>query len=525
MANLVEYILGIKDQMSPAIDGATKHVQKMESALSGAKSMALSVGAALGVAFGAYQIGAFIKSGVEAYHALEQSQAKVEANLKSTQHAAGVGMEDIVKWTASLSSHIKASKGEITDMASQLLTFTPITKDVFERSMGMVADIAKQTGHELSETAIMYGKALNDPIDGLQKMQRYGVIFDDTQKATIKKLQESGNLIGAQKSMMDAIAKSGYEGVATSMFNAEPMARFNKMIGSAKLAVGEYATEILKSVVPILESFAESIKSVVGFVKEHKEGLKALGIAIGLVTVALTGQKLIMGSIAAVQAFLFSSTTLSTIANIALGRVYNINTASTGLLAAAQWALNVAMTANPIGVVIVAVAALVGGIIYCWNTFEGFRKTMLVVWDVIKMVSKEMMGLGEILIGVMTFNPTLIQKGLTDMVSTYKSAGKEISDDWNKSDAHAAISAHKSLIPGKEGKMGTSGKPATQLPEPKTKAEGQKTINIHVAYNAPLISGFTISTTNIKEGLGSLKEQVTAILVNATHDSLMVADH
>ena len=44
-----------------------------------------------------------------------------------------------------------------------------------------------------------------------------------------------------------------------------------------------------------------------------------------------------------------------------------------GISTAAQWALNVAMTANPIGIVIVAIGALVGAFIVLWNKSEGFR--------------------------------------------------------------------------------------------------------------------------------------------------------
>ena len=51
---------------------------------------------------------------------------------------------------------------------------------------------------------------------------------------------------------------------------------------------------------------------------------------------------------------------------------------------AAQWLLNVAMNANPIGLVITAVAALVAGVIYCWNKFAGFRAFLLTMCDTLK---------------------------------------------------------------------------------------------------------------------------------------------
>lgn len=49
-----------------------------------------------------------------------------------------------------------------------------------------------------------------------------------------------------------------------------------------------------------------------------------------------------------------------------------------------QWLLNAALTANPIGIVIVAVAALVAGIILLWKHNETFRKIVLAVWGAIK---------------------------------------------------------------------------------------------------------------------------------------------
>lgn len=47
--------------------------------------------------------------------------------------------------------------------------------------------------------------------------------------------------------------------------------------------------------------------------------------------------------------------------------------AATRAWAAVQWLLNVAMDANPIGLVVIAVAALVAGVIYCYTHFKTFR--------------------------------------------------------------------------------------------------------------------------------------------------------
>jgi septal ring factor EnvC (AmiA/AmiB activator) len=53
-------------------------------------------------------------------------------------------------------------------------------------------------------------------------------------------------------------------------------------------------------------------------------------------------------------------------------------------LTAVQKVLNLVLAANPIGLVITAIAALVAGIMVLWNTNEGFRKALTDAWNGIK---------------------------------------------------------------------------------------------------------------------------------------------
>jgi phage-related protein len=57
---------------------------------------------------------------------------------------------------------------------------------------------------------------------------------------------------------------------------------------------------------------------------------------------------------------------------------------ATGLWTKATAALNAMWAANPIGIVIVAIVALVGAFIYLWNTSEGFRDFFINAWNMIK---------------------------------------------------------------------------------------------------------------------------------------------
>lgn len=58
--------------------------------------------------------------------------------------------------------------------------------------------------------------------------------------------------------------------------------------------------------------------------------------------------------------------------------------AATKVAAAAQWAMNAAMNANPIGLVVVAIAALVAALVYLYNNNETVRAALTAAWNAIK---------------------------------------------------------------------------------------------------------------------------------------------
>jgi hypothetical protein len=60
------------------------------------------------------------------------------------------------------------------------------------------------------------------------------------------------------------------------------------------------------------------------------------------------------------------------------------STVATQAMAAAQWLLNAAMTANPIGLVVVALAALAAGFVLAWQHSETFREVVTGAFDTVK---------------------------------------------------------------------------------------------------------------------------------------------
>ncbi|MFE3281415.1 phage tail tape measure protein, partial [Nocardia sp. NPDC059239] len=72
------------------------------------------------------------------------------------------------------------------------------------------------------------------------------------------------------------------------------------------------------------------------------------------------------------------------VATVAWNTAQTIASGATKAWTAVQWLWNAAMSANPIGIVVVAIAALVAGIIYAYNHSEKFREIVQGAFDAIK---------------------------------------------------------------------------------------------------------------------------------------------
>jgi len=118
----------------------------------------------------------------------------------------------------------------------------------------------------------------------------------------------------------------------------------------------------------------EAIGKVVSFVSQHSTVFGTMAAAIGGATLALIAWNIALTAKSIMTAF--------SVLQFGVGAFMQLQNAGK-LVAAAQWAINAAMTATPIGFVIVAITALVAGFIYLWNTSEGFRSFFVNMWNTI----------------------------------------------------------------------------------------------------------------------------------------------
>lgn len=127
----------------------------------------------------------------------------------------------------------------------------------------------------------------------------------------------------------------------------------------------DLATQLSAMAVSLAEAAVNAIPAVINFVEfMMANGPLIIGIitSIGAGLIAWNVVAMIQGMIGVITAW----------------------QAATAGMSIAQRALNLVMAANPVGIVITAIAMLVAGIIYLWNTNEGFRTAIINTWEGIK---------------------------------------------------------------------------------------------------------------------------------------------
>lgn len=107
--------------------------------------------------------------------------------------------------------------------------------------------------------------------------------------------------------------------------------------------------------VDMIMGVLDVIKKLFNFVIDNKDSIIAAFVGIGVAMEVFKAVELVQKFIKAYKAWKIATEGMTV----------------------AQWLLNTAMAANPVGIIIAAIAGLVAGIVVLWNTNEGFRDAVI----------------------------------------------------------------------------------------------------------------------------------------------------
>lgn len=211
------------DKMVPAAGKAEKAVGKLSTA---SKEFGSVIGGLAAALAGGVFFQAVIRNTIESESAL----AQLNATIKSTGGAAGLSSDQVVAMAQGLQKVTTFGDDAIISMASQLLTFDKIGGESVPRATEAILDLATKMNGDLKGAALQVGKALNDPVQGINALTRSGVSFSEAQKDVIKSLVETGDVAGAQAVILSTLegqmggsaraARETFGGAVTALQNA-----------------------------------------------------------------------------------------------------------------------------------------------------------------------------------------------------------------------------------------------------------------------------------------------------------------
>jgi lambda family phage tail tape measure protein len=183
------------------LEGATSRLGPVGSALGRLGPAGLAAGAALALV--SVGLVSSLKQAAEA----ERSYRRLEAVLKATGYASGLTGKEISDFAESLEETTLVSAETAMDAVAILATFRSISGDTFTRALKLAQDLSAVFGQDLRSSATQLGKALEEPVEGLNALRRVGVSFTASQRDTIKTLVETGQVAEAQKIILDTLEK------------------------------------------------------------------------------------------------------------------------------------------------------------------------------------------------------------------------------------------------------------------------------------------------------------------------------
>jgi hypothetical protein len=294
------------------------------------KLIAGAVGTAAVVSFGKASVSAAMES--------EAAMAGLENVFAQMGDTTGKAAQSAADYASALSKKIGVDDDAIIAAQTQLATFSAVSDEtarasgMFDRATAAAADLAAAGFGSLDGNAVQLGKALQDPIKGIAALGKSGVTFSDQEKEMIAAMVEAGDVAGAQEIVMKAVEKQVKGTAAATATGADKM---NVAFGETQEAVGAALMPILNALLPILEKLAT-------FIQENINWLLPLGAAV-------------LGIVAAIK-----------------------------IWTAVQAAFNAVMAANPILLVVIAIAALVAGIIWAYQNVGWFRDAVDAAFSFVK---------------------------------------------------------------------------------------------------------------------------------------------
>lgn len=213
----------------------------------------------------------------------EKAEAKLEAVLEATGHAAGLSAEELKKYASQLQAVTTYGDEATIAAMGMLASFKNIKGDQFKETIKAAQDMSTVMDQDLKSSIVMLGKALNDPAIGLTAMTRAGVTFSKEQQDVIKNLAKTNRLAEAQTMILKEL-RSEFGGAAEKEAKT-----FGGRMVQLKNAIGDLGEQIGGAFVPDVQRAADALRGMTEETGEFSASTKETIRTWGWFTATMAG--------------------------------------------------------------------------------------------------------------------------------------------------------------------------------------------------------------------------------------------
>ncbi len=471
-----------------------------------------------------------VKSGLDYNRSMERYLTNFKVMLGDEQLAAEK-LEEIRRMAAST----PFSLSELTEGTQTLLQFG-VAADNTTGVLKRLGDISLGNADKLQTLVRAYGKMssaqkvtlenVNMMIDaGFNPLNQICDATGESMSALYKRISDGKVSFNELEAAVAAATSEGgqfYNGMleASQTFNG----RLSTLKDNMAALTGELTSGLFSALGDIIVKANELVVSIT----EDDAKMAALKETIGVLTAAVVAVTAAVLSYKTTVAAATAITALHTAATTAMAAAHKAAAAGATGLQVAQAALNTVLSANPIGLVVAALAALAAGLVTAYHTSETFRSAVDSAFSAIQKTASNVIGsvvdwINELVARIKGAAAALgsLKNGLgaakdayneaySNSIGSYQQSKRDKASQSRLDKHNERVAQSQADAASSSGSSGAAASATVAAAAATSAAQSTKKAT------ADIIKSVSDTTTAVKDGVTTTTETVTETLSNGT---------
>lgn len=466
-----------------------------------------------------------VKSGLD-YNAQMESYLTNFKVMLGDEQLAAEKLEEIRRMAAST----PFSLSDLTEGTQTLLQFG-VAADDTTGVLKRLGDISLGNADKLQTLVRAYGKMssaqkvtlenVNMMIDaGFNPLNQICDATGESMSALYKRISDGKVSFSELEAAVAAATSEGgqfYNGML------EASQTFNGRLSTLKDNVAALTGELTSGLFSALGDIIVKANELVVSITEDDAKMSALKETIGVLTAAVVAVTAAVLSYKATVAATTAITALQTAATTAMAAAHKAAAAGATGLQVAQAALNTVLSANPIGLVVAALAALAAGLVTAYHTSETFRNIVNGAFQAVARIAQSTIGAAIGWLDKLSYklNSFLGKDGYTgfDGYDDYKASKTPAkTNTTTDADRQRRQQLHDSRVAQAQADRAGSSSGTSDAASAASAAASaaQKAASSTKQASAEIVKSISDTTTAVMDGVTKTTETVTETLSNGT---------